>query len=203
MNTGRYNIRSLFSSSEIEQIIIPEIQRDYVWNENNVSGLMRTILDHFKAKATLTLEIIDQNKQAVNQDIRSFLSEEYTRIVYSTRIGFIYAYHSQDYPGKYFLIDGQQRLTTIFLLHLYAYKKAQMCNDYRKLFFKDNQPKMDYKVREISHDFLVDFILHETSNTVVPFTQSNKYYDYYVYSPENDKGIHFFIGKFPDCFSFI
>lgn len=179
MNTGRYTLRSLFLSSEIEQIIIPEIQRDYVWKENNVIGLMSSILNHFKEKTTLKLEIIDQKKNAtVNQDVHAFLSEEYTRMVHSTRIGFIYAYHSQDYPGKYFLIDGQQRLTTIFLLHLCAYKNAQMGTDYQKLFFKNKQPKIDYKVREISHDFLVDFIDHETSQDA-SFTQSNKFYKYY------------------------
>lgn len=179
MNTGRYNLRSLLLSSEIEQIIIPEIQRDYVWNESNVMGLMNSILDHFKKKETLDIEIIDHNNADINQDIQAFLSEEYTRMVHSTRIGFIYAYHSQDYPGKFFLIDGQQRLTTIFLLHLCAYKHAQMNNDYRKLFFKDKQPKIDYKVREISHDFLVDFIDHETTSTGIPFIKSVNYYNFY------------------------
>lgn len=179
MNTGRYTLRSLFLSSEIEQIIIPEIQRDYVWKENNVIGLIKSILNHFKEKATLRLEIVDQNKNAsVNQDIRAFLAEEYTRMVHSTRIGFIYAYHSQDYPGKYFLIDGQQRLTTIFLLHLCAYKHAGMTADYRKFFFKEKQPKIDYKVREISHDFMVDFIENEVDQDM-PFTQSHKYYSFY------------------------
>lgn len=31
MKTGRYTIYDLFNSTDIEQIIIPEIQRDYVW----------------------------------------------------------------------------------------------------------------------------------------------------------------------------
>lgn len=184
MNTGRYSVHTLFSSSEIEQIIIPEIQRDYVWQEKNVKGLINSIMSHFLEKQSLALEIIDCKKQTlVNQDIRSFLSEEYTRMVHSTRIGFIYAYHSPDYPGKYFLIDGQQRITTIFLLLLCAYKKAGLSDEYRKMYFATGLPKIDYKVREISHDFLLDFVEFETTigsnESTVPFKDSANYYRYY------------------------
>lgn len=31
MNTGRYTLSELLNCSEIERIIIPELQRDYVW----------------------------------------------------------------------------------------------------------------------------------------------------------------------------
>lgn len=184
MNTGRYSVHTLFSSSEIEQIIIPEIQRDYVWQEKNVKGLINSIMSHFREKQSLSLEIIDCKRQVpVSQDIHSFLSEEYTRMVHCTRIGFIYAYHSQDYPGKYFLIDGQQRITTIILLLLCAYKKAGLSNEYRKNYFKSKLPKIDYKVREISHDFLIDFIDFETSTgsngKKVSFRDSKYYYHYY------------------------
>lgn len=184
MNTGRYSVHTLFSSSEIEQIIIPEIQRDYVWQEKNVKGLINSILSHFREKQSLSLKIIDRKMQVpVSQDIHSFLSEEYTRMVHSTRIGFIYAYHSQDYPGKYFLIDGQQRITTIFLLLLCAYKKAGLSNEYRKKYFTSKLPKIDYKVREIPHDFLMDFIDYETlegnNDKKVPFRDSNKFFHYY------------------------
>jgi uncharacterized protein with ParB-like and HNH nuclease domain len=43
--------------------------------------------------------------------------------VYSTKIGFIYAYHDPNYPGKFFLIDGQQRITTLYLLLIALYKE--------------------------------------------------------------------------------
>ena len=184
MNTGRYSVHTLFSSSEIDQIIIPEIQRDYVWQEKNVKGLINSILSHFQEKKSLSLEILDCNRHShVSQDIQSFLSEEYTRMVHSTRIGFIYAYHSPDYPGKYFLIDGQQRITTIFLLLLCAYKKAGMSSEYRKTYYASKRPKIDYKVREISHDFLLDFVEYQTSiegdDNNVSFRNSSSFYRYY------------------------
>ncbi len=184
MNTGRYNVKSLFTSSEVEQIIIPEIQRDYVWKESNVEGLMRSIMDHFSAKTDLQLDIVEkQSDLPVNKDVISILSEEYTRLVHSTRIGFIYAYHSPDFPGKLFLIDGQQRLTTIFLLLLASYKKAGCSEAYRKQYFPIKLPKIDYMVREITHDFMIDFIEHEIgvqgADGHVPFQKSNKFYNYY------------------------
>lgn len=184
MNTGRYNVKSLFTSSEVEQIIIPEIQRDYVWKESNVKGLMKSIMDHFSAKTDLRLDIVEkQSGQLMNKDVISVLSEEYTRLVHSTRIGFIYAYHSPDFPGKFFLIDGQQRLTTIFLLLLASYKKAGCSEAYRKQYFPIRLPKIDYMVREITHDFMIDFIEHEigvqNTDSHVPFQKSNKFYNYY------------------------
>jgi uncharacterized protein with ParB-like and HNH nuclease domain len=33
MKAGKYSVRELFVNSYIDQIIIPEIQRDYVWGE--------------------------------------------------------------------------------------------------------------------------------------------------------------------------
>lgn len=184
MNTGRYNVKSLFTSSEVEQIIIPEIQRDYVWKESNVRGLMKSIMDHFSAKTDLQLDIVEkQSGQPINEDVISVLSEEYTRLVHPTRIGFIYAYHSPDFPGRFFLIDGQQRLTTIFLLLLASYKKAGRSEDYRKLYFPTKLPKIDYMVREITHDFMIDFIEHEigvqSAKNPISFQKSNKFYNYY------------------------
>jgi len=184
MNTGRYNVKSLFTSSEVEQIIIPEIQRDYVWKESNVRGLMKSIMDHFSAKTDLQLDIVEkQSNQPMNKDVISVLSEEYTRLVHSTRIGFIYAYHSPDFPGKFFLIDGQQRLTTIFLLLLASYKRAGCSDAYKKQYFSIRLPKIDYMVREITHDFMIDFIEHEigvqSSDSSIPFQRSNKFYNFY------------------------
>ncbi len=184
MNTGKYSVKGLLTSSEIEQIIIPEIQRDYVWQVSNVQGLMSSIWEHYSQKKDLHLDILEkkteQTSVAISKDIISVLSEEYTRLIHSTRIGFIYAYHSPDYPGKFFLIDGQQRLTTIFLMLLAAYKGAKEFDSFKKQYFPMNLPKMDYMVREITHDFMVDFIEHETApDADTPFRESKRFYESY------------------------
>ena len=115
MKTGRYTIYDLFNSTDIEQIIIPEIQRDYVWAKSNVEGLFNSIFENFRNKTEIVLEIKAQNSE-VDKVIQQHLQKEYYRLRFNTRIGFIYAYHNLDYADKYFLIDGQQRITTVSLL---------------------------------------------------------------------------------------
>ena len=179
MKTGRYTIYDLFNSADIEQIIIPEIQRDYVWAHSNVEGLFNSIYENFRSKTEIVLEIKAENSE-VDKVIQHHLQKEYYRLRFNTRIGFIYAYHNPDYADKYFLIDGQQRITTIYLLLLAIYKAIGKQMDFAKRYFIHNLPKIDYKVREISHDFMVYFIEWELSDSnKVSFKESSKYYDIY------------------------
>lgn len=179
MKTGRYTIYDLFNSTDIEQIIIPEIQRDYVWAQNNVEGLFNSIYENFRSKTEIVLEIKAENHE-VDKAIQQHLQKEYYRLRFNTRIGFIYAYHNPDYADKYFLIDGQQRITTIYLLLLAVYKTSGKQRDFAKRYFVNNLPKIDYKVREVSHDFMVNFIEWELSHdSQTSFKESGKFYDIY------------------------
>lgn len=179
MRTGRYSVSDLLTSKEIEQIIIPELQRDYVWSKNNVTRLFSSIFDNYQKNKKTILKITD-GENDLDPIIRDYLSEEYARLKYNTRIGFIYAYHNPEYEGSFFLIDGQQRMTTIYLLLLSAYKLAGKQVEFKNKYFKDNQPKIDYKVRETAHDFLVDFIDHELNpDSTTSFTGSDRFYEIY------------------------
>lgn len=179
MKTGRYKLKDLFDNKEIDQIIIPEIQRDYVWTNENVKGLLNSIFSHYEEKDDLELDITCQGNSVTEEEI-AFLTEEYKRLRFNTRIGFIYAYKDDTYNGKLFLIDGQQRMTTLYLLLLALYSKN---DELRKLFkqkyFNKGLPTLDYKVRETSHDFIVDFINHQLSEDRTPFKSSPKYYTIY------------------------
>ncbi len=51
MKAGKYSVKELFVNRYVQQIIIPEIQRDYVWREEQVLGLLGSIkrdYDKFK-----------------------------------------------------------------------------------------------------------------------------------------------------------
>lgn len=180
MKTGRYSIAQLLTSSEVEQIIIPELQRDYVWGKRNVKGLLSSILDNYEKKEEQTLLIKDFKGNEIEQDIKDFLNEEYMRLRYNTRVGFIYAYHDRSLSSQFYLIDGQQRITTIFLILLALYRRTDT-ERFRKMYFVSYVPKIDYKVREVAHDFLIDFIEYELTknNPTKTFKGSSKYYREY------------------------
>lgn len=174
MKTGRYSLKEILTHNEIEQIIIPEIQRDYVWGPENVVKLLDSITKGLSKKETHTFQIRINDKLEDNETISTFLKQEFERLKYHLKIGFIYAYHDRDYAGKFFLIDGQQRLTTMFLILLFLYKETGNQKDFRALYFKNGLLKLDYKVREQSHDFmllLVDSVLNNQD-----FESSQKYY---------------------------
>lgn len=185
MKTGRYNIKQLLTNSEVDQIIIPEIQRDYVWKKQNVLGLLCSIYKHYQKKETLQLEIKCDGK-SLSADVEKFLTDEYMRVRYNTQVGFIYAYHDSSYAGKLFLIDGQQRLTTLSLLLLAAYcenSNQDSKEAYKKNYFKDKLPKLDYKVREVSHDFMVSFIDYVSSSEGNSAFENSPYY-YEIYKSD-------------------
>lgn len=175
MKTGRYSLLQLLDNNEIEQIIIPEIQRDYVWKKTNVNQLIHSILTNFRAKQEINIDIKDGNQQ-IDETILEFLKKEYSRIKHATQIGFIYAYHDRDYAGKFFLIDGQQRITTLYLLLLALYCKAGKTEEFRSKYFYNQQLKLDYKVREASHDFMQNFVEFKLRNLDGHFENCERYY---------------------------
>ncbi|WP_224961078.1 DUF262 domain-containing protein [Geomonas subterranea] len=130
MNTGSYSYEDFLEDKDLDQFVIPEIQRDYVWRIADVRDLLEYIGECFvKAGADVPY------------------------------LGFIYAYNDKDYVHKYFLVDGQQRMTTIFLLLVCCYRKLnKKLPDYMT---HTNKPKIDYKVRQETHDYLTEFIHQE------------------------------------------
>ena len=115
MKAGKYSLKELFNNRYVNQIVIPEIQRDYVWGKNQVEGLLNSIHEDFENfKKGIDINQLPQ----LEVEIQKAFKEIYNKQKYACNIGFIYAYNDPEYSGKYFLIDGQQRLTTIYLILL-------------------------------------------------------------------------------------
>lgn len=201
MKTGRYCLKDLLTHNEIEQIIIPEIQRDYVWQKNNVINLLTSISNRFRNKASTNLEINIQGKEFPDKFITDYLRKEYDKLTNNLKIGFIYAYHDSEYAGKLFLIDGQQRFTTLYLLLLAIYCENNKTAKFRELYFKNNMLKIDYKVRESSHEFMKEFVEQTLINTTGKnIKNSNKYYKYLY---EEDITIKNLIQNYQEIIAFI
>jgi len=188
MKAGKYSIRELFSNRYIEQIVVPEIQRDYVWGKEQVTGLLTSIVNDFTAFGKGNIEL----STTINPDIADAFREYYKRQMFSSNIGFIYAYNDPEYGGKYFLIDGQQRITSIYILLLALASKVDSFKpDFSKIYLDNGKLKLDYKVREASHDFLkqfVDFAL----NDIGKVTDQSWYYKEY----ESDATISSIVGNY-------
>ncbi|MCH5175865.1 MAG: DUF262 domain-containing protein [Prevotellaceae bacterium] len=190
MKSGRYSLAQLLNSDNIEQIIIPEMQRDYVWEPKNVSALLSSIGYKWRNKKSVTLDIKVKDSD-IETTIHDYLTKEYERLRFNTRIGFIYAYYDASDSRRLYLIDGQQRITTLFLLLLALYSQrgessGKSENNFKGTYYiKDKELlKLDYRVRETAHRFLVDFIDYILDNPDGDFrSESEKYYSIYDHDP--------------------
>lgn len=113
-------------------IIIPPLQRDYAQGRKSEQ-------DKLKEFVTFLKKSLDENKK-VNLD-------------------FIFGYYEKHNTNTSFIpIDGQQRLTTIFLIHWYT---AQHIIDYslfKGIMLQDGKSKFTYKTRVSSQEFISSII---------------------------------------------
>ena len=107
------NLLSLFS---LNRLIVPEIQREYVWGNN--TDVLTQFLNDIRAKA---------EPCSVCHHVHA---------AKSMNVGFLYSYKPNYVKRSYerildeYLIDGQQRITTLFLLLLYRASVEDRLSDF-------------------------------------------------------------------------
>ncbi len=166
--------RSIEELIEKYNFFVPEIQREYVWGHNE-----RNILDNFckdlisstqnnKQDEALEKKIADLAKAQRFDEIRALLEQKNGN--QTMNIGFLYSYApnyrmeyfpESDYNKDVYLIDGQQRFTTLFITLFYLSIKESKKKEFIQLFRYDqilNTVAFDYRVRNITHNFFVDLI---------------------------------------------
>ncbi len=178
-----YTLAELFSGER--RIIIPDLQRDYCWGDENntkstgekgelVSGFVNNLLAQFNEYKT------NNDKECLN-------------------LGLFYGY---EVPANHIqLCDGQQRLTTLYLLLGMINKKTIEHKDdtqltegkFRRYLISDfeykhddKEPYLNYAIRESSLYFLSDlvckfFIGNKTD--VENIKSEDWYFDYYNLDP--------------------
>lgn len=89
-----YDLQGLFVNADNSKIVIPDLQRDYCWGTtgNLVNDFVDNLFKHFE-KSQL-------NSEKAPEDLI---------------MGLIYGYYEKERPYLQ-LCDGQQRLTTLYLL---------------------------------------------------------------------------------------
>lgn len=135
-----YTLAELFSGERC--IIIPDLQRDYCWGDESnqkSSGETGELVSDFVLNL---MELYESKEQG------------------SLNIGLFYGYET---PANHIqLCDGQQRLTTLFLLVGMLNKK---CGKFRHHLISDfeykhddKEPYLNYSIRETSIYFLSDLV---------------------------------------------
>ncbi len=141
---------NLLTLLSLHDFIIPEIQRDYVWGSpDNSEMVLKPFLQSVKDSA----QVDDHCHYAHGQE--------------NLHIGFLYSYKPQyikDISERIvdeYLIDGQQRFTSLFLLLLVRAIIEDRLVDFNNLIrWEDGNIAFDYKVRQLTHLFLYDLIKH-------------------------------------------
>lgn len=140
------NLLTLFS---LNNMIVPEIQREYVWGNN--SDVLEKFLQELEKKGSPCQEC---HHVHTNKNIN---------------VGFLYSYkpsyvkYESERILDEFLIDGQQRITTLFLLLLYRATIEERIDDFLTICRADEDDLhmgFTYKVRSLTQQFLVQLIRH-------------------------------------------
>jgi hypothetical protein len=155
---GSFNMLSAFLKDN-NQILIPDLQRDYCWGNIIPEGQKETLAHNFTEELLeLSRKVKTQNKIEISY-------------------GIIYTY---EYPTTFFyLCDGQQRLTTIYLIIgvLNTYLKNNKLIGLLKLI--NNQPRLKYEIRNSTDSFikylLKIFLNHSTQNDLSDLTKASWY----------------------------
>lgn len=146
---NKYSLQELLTSEDNEKIVIPDLQRDYCW------GTTGTLVDDFIA--------------SLIGNFKNHPSEELL-------MGLIYGYYEEERPYLQ-LCDGQQRLTTLYILvglicRLTGDNKFQdLLISKFELKEDDREPRLLYAIRDSSLYFMSDlvcnyFISQESSDCV-------------------------------------
>lgn len=169
LNSGiSYTILELFSGDR--KIVIPNMQREYCWPSTLSTGQNCSLVTSY-----------------VRDLIRSFRDKT------DSRMGLIYAY---ELPANHVqLCDGQQRITTIYLLvgcltkiisndsGLYHQAKDVLISEFER--HDDHEPRLQYAIRESTLMFLRDLV----SNYFLGEDTDIKNTDWYFSSYNEDPSI--------------
>lgn len=144
------NLLTLFS---LNNLIVPEIQREYVWGNNH--------------------DVLEKFLHGLEKQANPCENCHHVHTKKNINVGFLYSYkpsyvkYESERILDEFLIDGQQRITTLFLLLLYRATIEGRLDDFMSICRADeNEIEMgfNYKVRSLTQQFLVQLIKHAKEN---------------------------------------
>lgn len=139
-------------------VYIPDMQRDYCWGVTTINNTDITLFENF-------INTLEQN---INENRKDFT------------MGLFYGYTESK---RLYLCDGQQRITSLYLILLYGYKLGLVNED---ILTRNNITTLQYAVRDSSLFFLNDLFVHIKH---IEKIESIKYTDWYINEYNNDDTI--------------
>ncbi|MCB9251731.1 MAG: DUF262 domain-containing protein [Flavobacteriales bacterium] len=194
-------------------LIVPEIQREYVWGFNDNGILDTFILDikegYKKNKDTSNFpkseleaikKLILNSNDVIAKNSLNKIINNINNTSDPLNIGFLYSYRPDyyvfnDINEDLYLIDGQQRFTTLFLILFYLSLKEGKQDDFITLFRFDRTIEriaFDYRVRTLTHNFFIDLISY--SNTVEDLLNI-RYKNWFLSNYDNDVTVNAIVGQ--------
>ena len=113
-------------------VYIPDMQRDFCWGTTRIDNTDITLFENF-------INTLEQNISQNNKDFT---------------MGLFYGYTENK---RLYLCDGQQRITSLYLILLYGYKLGLVNED---ILTRNNITTLQYAVRDSSLFFLNDLFVH-------------------------------------------
>ncbi|SEO65125.1 Uncharacterized conserved protein, contains ParB-like and HNH nuclease domains [Mucilaginibacter gossypiicola] len=171
---------SVGSLLENYNLIVPEIQREYVWG-HNANNILNSFFGDIKEGLSAEHPADSANKKAAelmaglskkaDQETKNIILSLLGQLKPGTKglnIGFLYSYRPDyfvfnDRSEDIYLIDGQQRFTTLFLMLFYFAIKQNRKSDFCELFRFNpvlEHIAFDYRVRTLTHNFFIDLVNH-------------------------------------------
>ena len=139
-------------------VYIPDMQRDFCWGTTRIDNTDITLFENF-------INTLEQNISQNNKDFT---------------MGLFYGYTENK---RLYLCDGQQRITSLYLILLYGYKLGLVNED---ILTRNNITTLQYAVRDSSLFFLNDLFVHIKH---IEKIESIKYTDWYINEYNNDDTI--------------
>lgn len=170
------------------KIQVPYYQRDYAqgrkdgkWNKDNyVKGRIDNIREVFVGE--LFGAICDkENSDATDAKTSSIELSETIPDTKKCHLGLIFgSYDDEDEKNKRFIaVDGQQRLTTVFLLHWYVAWRENKLNDYKVL-----STNFSWDTRSYSSQFVkLLFKIEQSDDVIYAITTNPDYFSIWESDP--------------------
>ncbi|GAB7140998.1 hypothetical protein RsTz2092_09560 [Deferribacterales bacterium RsTz2092] len=204
-SSKEYSLSEIFSEDMV--IVIPDMQRDYCWGSEAWSG-DGTNKGNYRELVSGFIDNLIELKEAKSE---------------TATLGLIYGYY-EDKNDEVYLCDGQQRITTLYLLLGMLYRNASEQNTKQRI--KNSlicgepesprlkSPRLKYAIRESTLNFLEDVVHEFFLKEGIASVKDIKGQDWYFNEYEQDPSVQSMLGaltsiekklndkpNFADCFA--